>query len=210
MLRHGSTRTALGFLVLISMATAVRGGEEYYLSDARLGAKTAPLLLLSRPDVREDLGLNAEQTASALATIDELYTRAEALRGKPNSPEVIAERRAIDTAQAHWIATRLSAGQQDRLVQLDLQWEGPAALVSRRVVSDALALTPEQLRALSQAAALYHRAVQQGQNGPEHDFARTALSTLTPDQQDRWRVMLGKPLAVKSAAKPTAPAAVRR
>jgi hypothetical protein len=71
-------------------------------------------------------------------------------------------------------------------------------------------LTPEQIHTLSQAAALYHRAVQQGQDGPEHAFAKTALNTLTPDQQDRWRVMLGKPLSVKTAAKPTAPTAVRQ
>jgi len=208
MRRHGTTRAALGFfLILVSLATTARGGGEYYLSDARLGAKTAPLLLLSRPDIQNDLGLTAEQVASAEATIDELYTRAEALRGKPNSTQVLAERRAIDTAQTHWIATRLSAGQQDRLNQLDLQWEGPSALVSRRVVSDALALSPEQIRTLSQAAAVYHSALRQGKDGPERAFAKTALSTLSPEQQDRWRVMLGKPLVVKTAS-PAAP--VRR
>lgn len=215
MRRHGLTRVALGFSILASLATSVLGGE-YYLSDARLGEKTAPLLLLSRADVQADLGLTPEQTASAEATIDELYTRAESLRGKPNSPEVIAERRAIDTAQAHWIATRLSARQQDRLIQIDLQWEGPAALVTRRVVQEALSLTPEQLRILSQASAAYRRAVheghQPGNNGPEHEFAKTTLSTLTAEQQDRWRIMLGKPLDVKVASKPASPAAaaVRR
>lgn len=210
MRRHGLTRIAPGFLLLLSWAATVSAGE-YYLSEARLGEKTAPLLLLSRPDIRADLGLTAEQVASAESTIDALYTRAEVLRGKPNSSEVVAERRAIDTAQAHWIATRLSAQQQDRLIQIDLQWEGPAALVSRRTVSDALALTPEQLRALSQAFATYRLALRQGKDDdPDGTFAKTTLATLTAEQQERWRIMLGKPHTFQTAGKPSPAAASRR
>jgi hypothetical protein len=210
MMRHGSTRAALALFLLVSIQAAVLGGE-YYLSDARLGEKTAPLLLLSRPDIQVDLGLTAEQVASAEATIDELYTRAEALRGKANSSQVLNERRAIDAAQAHWIVTRLSADQQDRLTQLDLQWEGPAALVSRRVVSDTLALSASQVRTLSQAAAKCRAAVRQGQAAQvaERAFAETTLATLNADQQERWLVMLGKPMARKTA-RTAPPNAVRR
>jgi hypothetical protein len=212
MKRHGSTRAALALWLLWLAPHAAALGGEYYLSDARLGERTAPLLLLSRPDIQADLGLTTEQIASAEATIDELYTRAEALRGQDNSPQVVAERKAIDTAQTHWITTRLSSSQQDRLMQLDLQWEGPAALVSRRVVAETLELTPEQFRVLSQAAARHRAALRDGQTAgaAERAFAKTTLANLTADQQERWKVMLGKPLALKTAAKPAAPAAVRR
>lgn len=212
MKRHGSTRAALLLsLLLLATQSAARGGE-YYLSDARLGQKTAPLLLLSRPDIQVDLALTTEQIASAEAIIDELYTRAEALRGQANSTEVLAERRAIDAAQAHWIVTRLSSEQQDRLTQLDLQWEGPAALVSRRMVSDALALSAAQVRSLSQAASTYRASIRGGQpaRAAERAFATTALATLNADQQERWRVMLGKPMAFKTTSRPVAPSAVRR
>jgi hypothetical protein len=185
------------FLALPGLAP----GADYYLPDERLGIRTAPLLLLSRPDVRADLGLSPEQTASALHAIDDLYTRAEALRGKGNTSEVKRVRRMLDTAEQRWIEDNLSEAQQTRLVQLDLQWEGPSAL-ARPVIADVLLLTPEQTEALSRAIEERRRQRAAGKNRPddEHRLAVHALSLLTVDQRTRWRAMLGEPFTLTTAA----------
>src|SRR5262249_18534885 len=62
--------------------------------DGRLGIRTAPLLLLSRQDVRADVGLDAAQGAEAERALEELYTQAVALKGK-SGPEALARKRSI-------------------------------------------------------------------------------------------------------------------
>ena len=76
-MRHGSTPFAVcAAVVLLSLIPArAPGADEPPLPDSRLGVRTAPLLLLSRPDVRADLGLNSEQTLSAQRTITALYVQ---------------------------------------------------------------------------------------------------------------------------------------
>src|SRR4051794_37060510 len=109
-MRHGSTpRLAVLVIVLLGLALlpAASGGEPP-LPDSRLGVRTAPLLLLSRPDVRADLGLTSEQALSAERTITELYVQASTLKGKPDA-EVLAARRAIDEAQRRWLENQLTA-----------------------------------------------------------------------------------------------------
>src|SRR4029079_250908 len=98
-MRHGPTpRAAYALLVLLTLIPArAPGAEPPPLPDSRLGVRTAPLLLLSRPDVQADLGLTPEQTSSAQRTITALYVQATALKGRPDA-EVLAARRAIDGA----------------------------------------------------------------------------------------------------------------
>jgi hypothetical protein len=198
-MRHGSTR--VGFLaVLLALLALPVGGlaQQPGLSDDRLGTRTAPLLLLTRQDIRADLRLTPEQAAAADRMIQDLYRRAEAIRGKGNTPEAIAERRAIDDAQREGIRAILSPEQQSRLVQLDLQWEGPSALVTRRALSEALGLSAEQVGAI-QAAVNARRA--QGPNRPdaERTLAEKTLAVLTPEQRERWKTLLGRPFAVQVA-----------
>jgi hypothetical protein len=50
--------------------------------------------LLSRADLRADVGLDARQTAEAERAIADLYARAVAVRGK-SGPEAIAARKAV-------------------------------------------------------------------------------------------------------------------
>lgn len=213
-MRHGSTPpmgrasdrhaapALLGFiLIIVAASSGVAVGQEFQLSDARLGMRTAPILLLTRPDVQADLDLGPEQVAAVAQTIRTLYTQAEALRGKPDTPEVVAARRAIDQSQSEWIQTRLSVEQQTRLLQIDLQWEGPTALLTRPIVAEVLGLDPAQRRALAEAVTAQRRLDSQsaGESRPEtvRRLAQSALSILSDEQEQRWKAMLGHPFALR-------------
>ncbi len=171
--------------------------DEGMVPDGRLGTRVAPLLLLGRPDVRADLGMSAEQSASARRQIADLYRRAMATQGLAGA-EAVAARRAIDDSQRAWIDHELTAEQQARLAQLDLQWEGPAALVTRGAIAESLGLRPEQREALTRAV---DRRIRRGHPpGDEPGLARDALEVLTPEQRDRWLALLGAPLFGPRAA----------
>jgi hypothetical protein len=200
-------RRALAALMLLGVA-AVPGsslGDDAPLPDSRLGIRTVPLLLLSRPDVRADLGLNPTQTAEARRAISELHAKAAALRGKTGA-EAIAARRAIDEEQRRRLEALLSPEQQDRLVQIDLQWEGPSALISRKIVAESLNLDDRQRATLAQAVSDRDRRRAQApdRGGDERQLAEQALAILTEPQRARWRAMLGRPLVIPQVAGPKA------
>lgn len=206
--RHPRPALLLTGLIVLATVPVALGGEEY-LPDARLGTRTAPILLLSRPDVQSDLGLSPEQVDDVSRTIEALHRQADALRGQPDTPEVVAARRAIDQSQTEWIQTRLSVEQQTRLLQVDLQWEGPSALLTRPFVAEALGLDARQRRTLAEAVARAHRLASQGGARQENvrRLAESALTVLTEDQKARWQALLGHPFAVQ--ATPTRDPAVQ-
>lgn len=216
-MRHGGRRTTrwtlLGLLAvgaLMSRGPAL-GGEVPVLADDRLGTRTAPLLLLTRPDVQSDLALTAEQVASAAKAALRLHERALALRGQKDSPDVVAARRGIDEEQASWVSSQLTPEQQTRLQQIDLQWEGPSALVTRPSVAAAVGLSEPQVRELRGAiVALWKKA---GPTQPPSELApaiyERADAILTAAQKDQWKAMLGRPFQVVGRA-PAATTAARR
>ena len=209
-MRQGPTRPSIlgrfrvlpTLLVVAGLGTSARpaSGDEPAYPASRLGFRTAPLLLLSRSDVRADLRLDANQAASADRAITDLWTRAAALRGK-TGPEAIAARRSIDEAQRAWIEGRLSDAQRRRLTQIDLQWEGASALISRPIVAEGLGLTPDQRSTLDHAVADRDRRRSPGRTRTEDEraLARQAFDLLTPDQRDRWKAMLGEPFVPQVA-----------
>src|SRR3954452_22377914 len=122
-MRQGTTpiRPAFWGVILALMPTFTLAAEdEAPLPDSRLGYRTAPLLLLSRPDIRADLGLNADQAASAQKAIRSMYLQAAALKGRPNTEATIRARRAIDEQMQGWLDSRLTPEQKARLIQIDL------------------------------------------------------------------------------------------
>ena len=205
-MRDGARR-ALAALLLVGVGAipASSLGDDSPLPDSRLGIRTVPLLLLSRPDVRADLGLNPAQTAEARRAISELHAKAAALRGKTGA-EAITARRAIDEEQRRRLEAMLSPEQQDRLVQVDLQWEGPSALISRKMVAESLNLDDRQRATLAQAVSdRDHRRDQApDRGGDERQLAEQALAILTEPQRARWRAMLGRPLVIPQLAGPKA------
>lgn len=170
------------------------------LPDGRLGIRTSPLLLLTRADIRDDLKLTPQQVDEAHRVIAELYSRALQLQGK-RDPATIAARRAIDETQARWIQNVLSPEQRNRLEQLDLQWEGPSAVL-RPPIASALAISADQGTKLAQAVA--ERNTKRAKSGfdpaVERTLAEATLSTLSEDQRRRWKVMLGEEFRFRPSA----------
>lgn len=210
-MRHGLTRfracqartaVVLGVGILASALGPCRA-DEWILPDSRLGVRTAPILLLSRPDVQADLKLTTSQVLSAQRAIRSLYERAAALKGQPDS-EVIAARRAIDEAQQRWLDAQINDDQRARLFQIDLQWEGPSAVISRPWLATHLGLSTDQRQALSQAVArleTQRNSSTPGQAGgppDEQALAEEVLSILTPEQRRNWKELLGRPLAIQA------------
>jgi hypothetical protein len=169
--------------------------------DERLGIPTAPLLLLSRPDVRAEIGLDAIQAADADKTVGELYQQALALKGQ-RGPDVENRKRDVDLAGERWLESRLTESQRKRFSQIELQWEGPAALIHRPIIADALGLSTEQRARLAEAVAARDRRRDLGADRWECEsqlFEQTK-ALLTSEQSRRWRAMLGPPFAFRRQA----------
>jgi hypothetical protein len=140
------------------------------------------------------LRLEPGQIAGVHTVINELTQRALSLRGK-SGPTVVAERRAIDEAQADWLAKNLTGNQLNRLRQIELQWEGSGAMLSRPTVSEYLRLTSEQRQILARAISERNTQRSRGKLTPtdEQVLAQRAQSILSKTQQDLWADLLGSP-----------------
>lgn len=165
------------------------------LPESRLGFQIAPLLLLSRPDLRADVGLDARQSAEVERAIAGLYARAAVLRGR-SDPAAIEARKAIDRAMQGWLESHLTDAQRSRLAQLDLQWEGDSVVVRRPMVAESLSLTPQQREVLGRAVADHRRKLLSGtlQPGDEERLAHQVFDVLSPDQRRRYLAMRGRPM----------------
>ncbi len=191
-------------VALVGSAPGARGqGVEWVLPDNRVGIWTAPLLLLSRPDVQADLRLERAQIIGARSAIEELTRRGLALRGKTGAV-AIAERRKIDEAQLEWLGKNLTGNQLIRLRQIEFQWEGVGAMLSHPRVADYLKLTPEQRQAL--ARIISQRNATRMRGGPaasdEPAFNQKAQAVLSETQRELWANLLGAPVRFAATGAP--------
>ncbi len=97
------------------------------------------------------------------------------------------------------------------LIQIDLQWEGHAAMVTRPLVAHHLGLTNEQLAAMKQALAARDAARVKGASptSAEQTLAERAEPLLTPNQRLLWREMRGAPFVPQIATGRSATRSVR-
>ena len=197
-MRHGSTRLVRLTLLIASLISSnAFAGDEPPLPNFRLGSRVNPLLLLSRPDVRTDLNLSAEQTSSAERAIRNLYVQAHSLRDKPKNPETLRARRAVDDEAFTWITSRLSPEQNARLAQIDLQWEGPSAL-SRTTIARDMHLDHAQIAKLKAAIERHAESRKKKHESADEVLAEVALSILSGPQRETWKAMLGVPIPFKN------------
>jgi N-methylhydantoinase A/oxoprolinase/acetone carboxylase beta subunit len=192
-------RTSLVAPVLMLISISTSWGQAP-LPDSRFGTRTAPLLLLGRPDVRADLGLGPKQVEESDHAIGTLYARAAALKGK-TGPEVVKAREQIDAEEQHWLKKHLTEAQYARLHQIDLQWEGATALISRKAVATRLKLHASQIEALRHAVAKRNEERKSGAHDPalEANFERTAMAILNETQREEWKQLLGHPFKLQLA-----------
>jgi hypothetical protein len=94
-----------------------------------------------------------------------------------------------------WLDRHLSDRQFQRLSQIDLQWEGNSAMISRPMVAEYLNLTPEQRRDLARFVSDRDTKRSRGTLTPtdEQTFSRQVLAILSEVQRDRWSRLLGPP-----------------
>jgi hypothetical protein len=188
--------------ILLGSTKFVSGAEPL---DDRLGVRVAPIFLLLRSDIQKDLALEPVQIAEVNEIAAELYRKARSLKGNVG-PKVVAARRAIDEEGSDWVTYHLKSEQRERLAQIDLQWEGASALLSRRVVAECLGLTSDQRDKL----VLVHSDSKRGRvkRGPwtydEHlELTRKTLAVLSEKQKQLWVKVLGPPCRfVVAAAQP--------
>ena len=189
------TAVAALLLGLSSAVCAVRAGStnDAPLPDERLGIRTAPILLLSRFDVRADLKLSAEQVAKAETAITDFWVDANAVKGMRGAAALEA-RKQVDRRLQLWFEANLTQPQRTRLLQIDLQWEGPSALL-RPVVADSLALSPAQRESIAVCVNASHDERARNALTPAREVAlnKAALKVLKPAQLTRWRAMIGEP-----------------
>jgi len=178
-------------VILLGTVPQALAAEELECPLSRLGVRTAPLLLLTRADVRADVGLTPEQSEAAERTLKQLQAKAAELRGK-SGREVVSARRAIDEAQERWVETELKPEQRARLTQIDLQWEGPMALITRPMLADTLGLSSEQRTALANALTEQKSHKGETERADARALAQKALAVLTPEQRSRWKALLGR------------------
>src|SRR4051794_13306639 len=205
-----AARLAFAFLTLplaLALLPPSASAAPPRIPDSELGRRIAPLLLLSRADVRVDVGLDEAQAADAARVVSELHQRASSLAGKKADPGVEASQRAIDEAAERWLKSRLTRPQLKRLIEIDLQWEGPSALISRPIITDHVGVTPEQKAGLAKAVAAYHqeRARPGDLRGSVGRLAKQTEAILTPEQLERWYAMLGRRFSPQLADSSTVP-----
>ena len=198
----------LFLIAALSLGTTARAAAG--LPDSRLGTPTAPILLLTRADVRAELKLSPEQAAEADRVIGDLRDRGRALRGQVDDAARSA-RREIDRASRTWVETRLAPEQGKRLVQLDLQWSGPAAMLDP-IVADSLQLTEPQRLGLARALVERDRARENGPPIPadEAKLRNVALGLLDEAQRTRWAALNGPAFAFRIATRNPVPESATR
>ena len=205
-MRHGSTLVcflACGLVVGAAVGPA-RAGEGWTLPDQSRGIRVAPILLLSRPEVQADLHLKPEQVAEAAEVVASIHARAAHLRGRTDAAAVEL-RRAVDDEQRTWLETKLTEDQVGRLAEIDLRWEGVAALATRPGVAEGLSLSDPQRATIARAVA--ERNAQRARPADrrrdpevaERHLDQQVFTTLSDGQRRRWEKMLGRPFAVFAA-----------
>jgi len=205
-MRQGSTVVTALITVGLTLAgftQVARCGEPL---DDRLGIRTVPIFLLTRSDVQADLKLDPNQISESHRAASALYYKALSLRGKAGGG-VVAARRAVDEDQTRWLSTHLTPQQLERLGQIDLQWEGAAAMLNRPVVAEYLGLTREQQEKVARyiAEGRQQRARATWTSAEHVGLARKAISVLSDKQKDLWIHVLGPPCRFSIAAGPQAP-----
>ncbi len=200
-MRQGTTFALVPLIGLgLLLSPTLAGSGSWSLPDESRGSRVAPLFLLSRAEVREDLQLTPAVCVQVEKEIDELYTRAAALRGKTGDAAVEL-RKQVDEGQKKWLKDNLAPDQVDRLAQIDLRWEGPAAIATRPSVATTLHLSDEQKAAVNRALAERnaHRDKTKDHHAADQQLAQRITSILSEGQRQTWEQMLGRPLALKTA-----------
>ena len=191
-MRHGWTviPTLILFgLGLCGITQPAHGGEPL---DNRLGGRTVPIFLLTRSDIQADLKFNSEQVIECNRAARAFQRMASRLIGRKD-PAVVSARREIDEAMTRWLSEHLSPQQLGRLDQIDMQWEGATAMLSRPFLDEGLSLTDEQKKKVRECIAEGNaqRARSVWTYSDHTNQIRKAIAILDDRQRKLWIDVLG-------------------
>ncbi|WP_422926911.1 hypothetical protein [Singulisphaera sp. PoT] len=205
--RDGKLFLGITFVLLAGLANTSRG-QVPVLPNSHLGHRTAPILLLTRADVRAELGLTPELAQECNQLCERLHRKVRSLAGRTDAA-VLEARKAIDLEQQQWLKTHLNEKQIERLVQIDLQWEGPSSIYSRPIVVETLGLTTEQREALKLVVQDWQAKRRANTSIPIDTKAYwgQVLAILSEPQREVWAEMLGKSFTPQPEAAPATAAA---
>jgi hypothetical protein len=191
-MRHGWTVFRTLVVLGVGLGGFTRNALGGELADDRLGMQIAPIVLLARSDVQRDLNLEPRQIAACRRAAGALYDRAALLKGRKDAG-ARAARRAIDEEMTKWLDKILTPEQLGRLEQIDLQWEGASAMLSRPFLDESLNLSDVQKRKVQDCidAGKALRARQHWSYENNVDQTRKAIAILDLHQQRIWINLLG-------------------
>ncbi len=208
MKRHSVFIVALAVAALAaSDAWAQRGGGRGF---GRGGGGGGEAMLLQQTSVQEELKLSDEQIQQLTAALLQQRESFGDLRDL-SAEERRAKFAEMQQSQRQELAKVLSEEQLSRLKQIALQQRGPQAFGDPEVAS-ALGLTEEQKQSVEASQADIREQMRElFANGPDGDreAAREKIATLqkeaaeqlekllTPDQQAKYKALLGAPFAGK-------------
>ncbi len=212
-MRQGSTLAlvAASWLLVLGSPAPVQAGADgssslaggWILPDSMQGRRVPPIFLLSRPDVQADLAMKPDQVADAARVIADLFHKAAALQGRKDQA-AIEQRRVVDEEQRLWLETRLTEDQVGRLTEIDLRWEGVAAIITRPTLAETLSLSDDQRAALtrlaSDRATRHNRTAEHDPAAADHRFVQQVWANLSDGQRKRWERMIGRPFTIMATA----------
>jgi hypothetical protein len=175
--------------------------------------KTAPIMLVTNPEIKKDLKLNGEQSKKVDSINKEYLKKVQENtkgRGGQDMASAMAMTKTLEEAQdnaSKAVLEVLNPDQTKRLKEIQLQALGTAALYEEETQKE-LGLTEEQVGKIQEwKGGEMNRMMelaQAGRDGPKKMKAMkeneeaTLLKILTPEQAAKLKEMQGKP---NSAAK---------
>jgi hypothetical protein len=170
-----------------------------------MGGGRGPLGLLMRKDVQEDLKMSEDQV-SKVKELSDKQREAMAEMKDLSKEERQDKMKEMGKANQKALVQILKPEQQKRLKQLQLQQEGPNAIVRNPEVADGLNLNGDQREKLKGIADDTRKEMQDlrdsGETGPEmfkkmaeinKNSGEKIMAVLTDEQKTKWKEMQGEP-----------------
>jgi hypothetical protein len=203
--RRKGRLAAAGSLVALSFMVYMLSGSGPIgppYRDESLTAGMEPLRLVDQASIRAELNLSDAQAETIRETVEKQSPRRRMTKDKDADPTERQARMGRKHQEA-FLAQVLDAQQLNRLHQIILQRLGGLALNNKQT-ADALALTKTQREKVDAILANLSSKLSSsaGNWTPEarkqNEAARTGagesmLAVLTPEQQGRWKELLGEP-----------------
>lgn len=167
------------------------------------------LFLIANPAVQEELKLTEEQKQLLQDLRNDLRQKMASLREIEDRQQRFQRMREITQEAQELLDAILEPNQKTRLEQIELQLQGPRALL-RRDVAEKLGLTEEQrskIREIFESLRPDFSRIREMSPEERRQFFQSmreraekaqqeALAVLTPEQKEKWEKMLGAPFDV--------------